>query len=205
MKLEKIPKTRGSFRSARFRPIMRRILRVFILAVAVAVLALASWIQWGGWPDPRAEGVAWEPDAIVVLGGGMQRGASAFQVHQKYPEVPLVVTGDGGELMVYLLLRGVPGTLLIHEGKATSTYENAAFTAALLDARSAQKILLVTDWFHVPRSLGTFRKVQPGREIAAEFIPRAEVVQEWELNSQRRERVAALAYWLRFGVNSFRR
>jgi uncharacterized SAM-binding protein YcdF (DUF218 family) len=170
----------------------------------VGGIALISWIQWGGWPDPVAAEAAWEPDTIVVLGGGNQRGASAYRLHQKYPEVPVLVTGDGGEIMADLLLRGVPGALLIHEVEATSTYENATCTAPLLDAREAQRIILVTDWYHVPRSLATFRHVQPGREIAAEFAPRPEVLQESEIGGQRRERLAALAYWLRFGINSFR-
>jgi uncharacterized SAM-binding protein YcdF (DUF218 family) len=183
--------------------LIRRLLKISALLLAVCVLALAGWVQWGSWPDPQVEKFSGTPDAIVVLGGGIHRSHKAFQIHQRYPEVPMVVTGDGGEIIGDLLHRGVPSDLLIHEAAATSTYENASFTAPILDGRNARQIVLVTDGFHMRRALAVFRHVQPKRETIPMFFRRGKPLSQAEIAGQRRERAAALAYLVGFGINSF--
>lgn len=184
-------------------PLIRRVLRIGAVLSAVCLVSSGVWVQWGGWPDPHPEEFSGTPDAIVVLGGGNQRGHKAFLIHQRFPAVPVVITGDGGEIFDDLIRRGVPRQQLLHEEKATSTYENATLTAPILDACSAGQVVLITDWFHMPRALAVFRHVQATRETHPMFFPHGKVLSAAEVAGQRRERVAALAYWARYGINSF--
>ena len=58
-----------------------------------------------------------------------------------------------------LVRLGVPADRLVLEAKANNTRENATLSKALLDARGAKSVLIVTSAFHVPRALGCFRAV----------------------------------------------
>lgn len=180
--------------------------RTKVAATALASLgaAIAAWVVWGDWPNQKVQALPWRPDCIVVLGGGTaSRWDEAFRMHKEFPDVPLLVTGDGGVIHSWLLHNGVPSDLLLHEPTAESTYENATLTAATLDARGARNVVLVTNWFHSPRALAVFRKIQPGRTFATTFKARKTPPTRWELKSAQRERVAALVYLLIYRVNSF--
>jgi uncharacterized SAM-binding protein YcdF (DUF218 family) len=54
---------------------------------------------------------------------------------------------------------GVPEDQLIIEDKSRNTRENATFTRKLLNPQSNQTWFLVTSAYHMPRSVGIFRKV----------------------------------------------
>lgn len=54
---------------------------------------------------------------------------------------------------------GVPADRLVVEPKANNTRENATESKALLDARGAKRVLLVTSAFHMTRAKGCFRAV----------------------------------------------
>lgn len=58
-----------------------------------------------------------------------------------------------------LVALGVPETRVLVEATANNTRENATASKALLDARGARSVLLVTSAFHAPRALGCFRAV----------------------------------------------
>ena len=61
-------------------------------------------------------------------------------------------------------------------------------------------MILVTNWFHTPRSLAIFRKYQPGREFTVSFSPKPEPMSQWDREAQRRERLAALHNLVVHGV-----
>lgn len=190
----------------RFSAMWQRNKRILSLAATglCIILALVSWIQWGNWPDPEREAISWTPEAIVVLGGGNEaRSREAMRWHRRFPEVPVIVTGDGGTIRGELLDAGLPGALLYHENAATSTEENARFTGPLLSEIGANHVVLVSNWFHIPRSLAAFRQRQPQRTFAAAFEPKPNPLTKWDRASQWRERVASLWYFLRYGINSF--
>jgi uncharacterized SAM-binding protein YcdF (DUF218 family) len=48
---------------------------------------------------------------------------------------------------------------LILERRSRNTYENALFTKAMVDPKPGERWLLVTSAYHMPRSIGLFRKV----------------------------------------------
>lgn len=171
------------------------------ITLAVAIVGGVLWI--GNWPDPAAEPVPWAPDAIVVLGGGdHMRAQEGIRMAKLYPAAPVIVTGDSGYLW-NLLESSLGSTRLRCEPKATSTYENAMFTAPMLDALGAKRVLVVTNWFHAPRSLAIFRRVQTGREFAVCFSKKPNPMPSWDISSQRRERFACVAYLILHGVWCF--
>ena len=165
-------------------------------------LALAAWVRWSHWPDPQPQPLFADADALVVLGGGDQaRWRKALALAADYPNLPVVVTGDQNSIVNALLTHGLPAGRIVHEEFATTTVENALLTAPLLDRLAARRVILVTNWYHAPRALATFRKFQPGREFAVAISLKQNL--PWDPNSQRRERLAAIYNLLRHGVWSW--
>ncbi len=54
---------------------------------------------------------------------------------------------------------GIDKSRLIIERASRNTYENAVFSKALVAPKPGEHWLLVTSAFHMPRSVGLFRKV----------------------------------------------
>ena len=176
------------------------------LAVVSCLLGscLLWWIGWGSWPNPELQKLPWQPDVIMVLGGGNEeRPREALRLSREYPEVPFVVTGDSGFMVEPLIAAGMPRSRIHHEEEATSTVENAQLTEPILEKLGAQRVVLVTNWFHAPRSLAVFRRHQPGREFAVAFEPKPDKMSNWHRYASRRERLAALVYMVRDGIWSF--
>ncbi|WP_296744230.1 YdcF family protein [Mesorhizobium sp.] len=124
---------------------------------------------------------------IVVLGGGMEgqinlvrggyelstagdRFVETAVLARRYPEAKVVVSGGSGELVLegegdaataqrLLTALGVAPDRLILENKSRNTYENAAFTRALVSPKPGETWLLVTSAFHMPRAKALFDKV----------------------------------------------
>ena len=110
-----------------------------------------------------------------------------------YPDAPLVVTGDyQGSIASGLISHGLPARRILIERAATSTVENAQFTRPILDEIHARRAILVTNWYHVPRALQTFRKYQPGREFVVSFEPKPDPLTKYDLAMQFRERLATI-------------
>jgi uncharacterized SAM-binding protein YcdF (DUF218 family) len=180
---------------------MRRFDRIALLAPPVL---FTLWVLYSPWPDPEIRPVPWKPDAIVALGGGDNaRARRTARLAAAFPEACIIITGDGGHMEG--LLRADPETRerLIIEPHATSTWENAVFTEPLLEQTHTRRAILVTNWFHAPRSAAVFRKVIPWLEFEIAFEPAIRPLPPWDLTCHRREKIAAIWYLLRYGVNSF--
>lgn len=135
-------------------------------------------------PKPAADMAA--PYGIIVLGGAiddlltrahgelaLQEGASrlteAALLARRYPGAKLFYTGgssdplggDSGEAAeardFWIGLGMAPERIAI-ETKSRNTDENARFSAEILRPTPDQNWLLVTSAFHMPRSMGLFRK-----------------------------------------------
>lgn len=182
----------------------RRALTVVVCAPLVIVACLAFWVQWGNWPDPRQRPLPWKPEVILILGGGDEdRIRQGSGLADQFPEVPVIVTGDGGSIVQGLIRSGLPTKRIKHEMLAKTTIDNARLTILPLDQCQANRVALVTNWFHVPRALAVFRKLHPEREFAASFEPKPESLTPWDRGAQRRERLAAIWYLLRYQVWSW--
>jgi uncharacterized SAM-binding protein YcdF (DUF218 family) len=120
--------------------------------------------------------------AIVVLGGGVQRGDGeqvfdtlgvwslrrVYLAAQAYRQLKLKVAVSGGRvggahvseasLMKKVLEKdfGVPVTWADEQSR--STYENALYTAKLLKADNVATIVLVTDAWHMRRAVWSFER-----------------------------------------------
>jgi uncharacterized SAM-binding protein YcdF (DUF218 family) len=126
------------------------------------------------------------PAGIIVLGGPIDADlsvahgtpvvrsapdrifAAAALAHQ-YPNARIVFTGGSANLIsndareadfagaIFESL-GIDKSRLITERRSRNTYENAVFTRDMVQPRPGERWLLVTSAFHMPRSIGLFRK-----------------------------------------------
>ncbi|MGV8955407.1 MAG: YdcF family protein [Cypionkella sp.] len=137
--------------------------------------------------EGRFERPAWPPSvgAIIMLGGASDGRISAarqvselteagdrftetLRLAQLYPEAKIVVSGgvavfaSGGEPEAetarrFFLDQGIDQDRLVLESASRNTEENAVLTKGLLVGMKGP-MLLVTSAFHMPRSMGLFRK-----------------------------------------------
>ncbi|WP_411033910.1 YdcF family protein [Shinella sp. BYT-45] len=135
----------------------------------------------------RAELPAGGPACIITLGGGFEsevvaarggfemtqagdRFVETLRLAQQFPQARILISGGDGSLSGaykgdavvgarFLEAFGVPATRLIRETESRDTFENAGNTQALLAANGLERCLLVTSAFHMPRSVGLFRKL----------------------------------------------
>jgi len=126
-------------------------------------------------------------DGIVVLGGvedarvatgrhthalneAAERLTEAAALARRFPEARIVFTSGATEIIsaptigadaAGIVLRdlglGAGGRLLL-ERKSRNTWENAVYTKQLVDPKPGERWLLVTSAWHMPRSMGVFRK-----------------------------------------------
>jgi uncharacterized SAM-binding protein YcdF (DUF218 family) len=123
---------------------------------------------------------------IILLGGGLDvevnttrkgyefnrsgdRYVEVLRLAILYPSAKVVMTGGGSVLAPELESEalaaqrffadfGIAPGRLVYEGESLNTEENARFTRDLLDPQPGEVYLLVTSAFHMPRSVGLFRR-----------------------------------------------
>ena len=127
------------------------------------------------------------PDGIVVLGGSINselsaaRGVTVFRgsadriiasagLARQYPNARIVFSGGNPNLVSsdaakeadYAALAfqslGVSKDRLTTERRSRNTKENAEFSKSLAAPKPGERWLLVTSAYHMPRSVGIFRK-----------------------------------------------
>ncbi|MHB2265113.1 YdcF family protein [Aliihoeflea sp. PC F10.4] len=161
--------------------------------IAFVVIALSTWTSLGALamhpledrfarPDPAPATI----DGIIVLGGGFEgavnlaRGGYELNASgdrfvetailaNRYPNVPVVITGGSGSMILdgegdadtaprLLAALGVDPARFVLENSSRNTDENARFTRDMIDPQAGQTWLLVTSAFHMPRSVLLFQK-----------------------------------------------
>lgn len=134
----------------------------------------------------RPEVMPQDVSTILLLGGSTSgrisaaRGMSEFsdaadrpiealRLARVYPQAQILATGGVGQLLSqgaeteavtterFLRGMGLPPDRFMLEDASRNTAENAQFTAEMLVGREGT-MLLVTSAFHIPRSMGLFRK-----------------------------------------------
>jgi uncharacterized SAM-binding protein YcdF (DUF218 family) len=126
------------------------------------------------------------PAGVIVLGGSIDADLSAAhgvpvtstagdrmivtaELARLYPDARIVYSGGTANLVFdgpreadyadkMFESLGIPKTRLLMERSSRNTYENAELSKALLAPKSRERWLLVTSAFHMPRSVGLFRK-----------------------------------------------
>lgn len=126
--------------------------------------------------------LAQQADAIVVLGGGREVGDPAWQGDQpslmamqrlryaarlaKASQLPILVSGglhfgqppSEAQLMADSLAQDFSVEARWLESDSRTTWENARYTAKLLQAEDIHRVVLVTDAWHMPRSRWSFEQ-----------------------------------------------
>jgi uncharacterized SAM-binding protein YcdF (DUF218 family) len=128
------------------------------------------------------------PDGIVVLGGGIDtdpsaaHGTAAFSssagriiaaaaLAHRYPNARIVYSGGNANLVADDAVKeadyavavfeslGISSDRVISERRSRNTFENAEFSKAIAAPKAGERWLLLTSAYHMPRSVGIFRKV----------------------------------------------
>ncbi|MCB8823421.1 YdcF family protein [Microvirga rosea] len=126
-------------------------------------------------------------DGIILLGGAVdaadsvsrgsivanessERVLDTLTLAYRYPQAKILISGGGGTVfgdgvaeapIIAAYFKGVgidPGRIIV-EDRSRTTAENAIFSRELIDPEKAGRWLLVTSAWHMPRSMGAFRKV----------------------------------------------
>jgi uncharacterized SAM-binding protein YcdF (DUF218 family) len=171
-------------------------------------------------------------DGIIVLGGAIGSGkpiqaetpylndaaeriTALVTLARRYPEAKLVYSGGSGLVrdqslreadMAKPMLEsmGVASGRVIYERDSRNTWENAVFSKKLAEPKPGETWLLVTSAWHMPRSVGCFRKAgwnvvpYPVDYLSwdtrwANFEP---IEQLYALNAAEKEWIGLLAYHL---------
>ncbi|NNP70270.1 YdcF family protein [Acinetobacter sp. Ac_5812] len=138
-----------------------------------------------------------QPNAIVVLGGGLTLGANGkdivvnnytrlrlektLQVEKKYA-LPIVLSGvEAPYMQAWLKERGVEAKLL--ENRSMNTCENSRFSSLLLQKKGgAPTVILITDEYHMPRTRRLF--ALNGIETIPVVAPMPTKLTEWRPSEQ---------------------
>jgi uncharacterized SAM-binding protein YcdF (DUF218 family) len=123
---------------------------------------------------------------IIVLGGGMDadinairkgyelnrsgdRFVEALRLAELYPDAKILISGGGGIFAPgtdteaaagarFFTAFGIAPARILQEDASRNTEENAQLTKATLNPQPGESWLLITSAFHMPRSVGLFRK-----------------------------------------------
>jgi uncharacterized SAM-binding protein YcdF (DUF218 family) len=172
----------------RFVRLGRALAVVSIVLLAICAFSpLGNWLlypleqRFPPWDAARGA-----PDGIIVLGGSIdadisaERGTpvvrsaadriiAAAALARRYPNARVVFSGGSANLFandaresdyagaIFETL-GIAKSRLIMERGSRNTQENAEFSKALVAPKDGERWLLVTSAFHMPRSIGLFRK-----------------------------------------------
>jgi uncharacterized SAM-binding protein YcdF (DUF218 family) len=174
--------------ATRFALLGRKLVVAAVLLLAICAFSpLGNWVlypleqRFPPWDAARGA-----PDGIVVLGGSIDADlsvehgvavvrsaadrliATAALAH-RYPNARIIFSGGSGNLIsndareadyaasVFESL-GISRDRLTMERRSRNTQENAEFSKAIAAPKSGERWLLVTSAFHMPRSVGVFRK-----------------------------------------------
>jgi uncharacterized SAM-binding protein YcdF (DUF218 family) len=182
------------------------------------------------------------PDGIVVLGGSVDPDLSAArgrpvlphaadrlvavaELVRQYPKVRVVFSGGNANLvrddtakeadyaLAALQNLGVPKERLTAERLSRNTVENAEFSKTVAAPKAGERWLLVTSAYHMPRSIGLFRKagfkveaypVDWRTDKSTAFRFSAAVLEGLELTQiAMREWIGLIAYWVTGKTDTF--
>lgn len=172
----------------RFARLGRRLMVSALVLLAICAFSpLANFVlypleqRFPKWDSSRGE-----PDGIIVLGGSLDavlsaahgvpvtagaadRIISAAMLAHRYPNARVVFSGGSPHLIfndakeadyATALFQdlGIPKSRLIMERQSRNTKENAEFSREIVKPKPGERWLLVTSAYHMPRSIGLFRK-----------------------------------------------
>lgn len=147
-------------------------------------------------------------DAIVVLGGGDGRAERAAELYKQGAAPKIIVSGFGDceRNAQTIERRGVPREAITREPDSKSTLENAKMSIPILRQLGAQRVIIVTSWYHSRRGLACFEHLAPDLTFYSRpsyFDSRAQLKRIGRSELVNFEYVKILGYWVRNGVSPF--
>ncbi|SDS08804.1 YdcF family protein [Bradyrhizobium canariense] len=174
--------------ATRFASLGRKLMMASIVVLAIAGFSpLGNWLLYPlETRFPPWDAAHGAPDGIIILGGSVDADLSAAHdtavvrtaadrmiaaaaLARQYPNARIIFSGGSGNLIsndakeadyaaeVFESL-GIPKARLMMERRSRNTQENAEFSKAMAAPKSGERWLLVTSAYHMPRSVGLFRK-----------------------------------------------
>lgn len=158
-----------------------------ISLVIIAVVPVSQWL-FKPLEDrfDRPSELPSDISGIIVLGGAqssdisLKRGSLALSgeaerlieghgLSLRYPNAKLVFSGGSASLLSdapseasvnerYVAMMQIDRSKVVLEGQSRNTLENAAFSKELLNPQKDENWILITSAYHMPRSVGIFRK-----------------------------------------------
>lgn len=159
---------------------------IALLLFFIAIFPVGNWALTpleNAFPMSMPEHV----DGIILLGGDENSSISTardqptfydsanrylrfIELAHKYPEAKLLYTGGSGNLVTASPMKeseiaheelkrvGLPVDQIVFEDTSRNTFENATKLASIVHPTAQQNWLLITNAWHMPRSVGSFRK-----------------------------------------------
>ncbi len=125
---------------------------------------ISGIILLGGFED----GSVTESRGGLALNESAERLTETLRLARALPDAKVVFTGGSGSLFggegigpdirKIFIDAGIEPSRIVIENDSRNTYENATLTKAILRPTPQDRWLLVTSAFHMPRSVGVFRK-----------------------------------------------
>ncbi|MCS7242094.1 MAG: YdcF family protein [Candidatus Caldatribacterium sp.] len=162
----------------------------YLLCALILYFSSAGWILDLLSPELSCPPPSVPPEAIVVLGGGVERNpetheltlnpvslSRVYRAFLLYQERRLPILVSGGKVSEdqerteaevawrTLTTFGVPSKDIILEARSRTTWENARYSAAILRSLGIRSFYLVTSEVHLSRALLAFRKWYPESDI----------------------------------------
>ena len=125
---------------------------------------IAGIILLGGFED----GAITDSRGGLALNESAERLTETVRLARALPDAKVIFTGGSGSLFggegigseigKFFVDSGIEPSRIVIENLSRNTYENAMFTKPLVNPNPQDKWLLVTSAYHMPRSVGVFRK-----------------------------------------------
>ena len=111
-----------------------------------------------------------EGRGVVAMGDGAERQTTMLELARRYPNARVVFSaGDANILRKglaeadlarrFVIEQGMDPDRFVFERVSRNTWENALQSKKLVDPKPGETWILVTSAYHMPRSVGIFRKV----------------------------------------------
>jgi uncharacterized SAM-binding protein YcdF (DUF218 family) len=161
-------------RRRRSRSLLRKILRrSFFVLVPCLGIFIAGFLQFADTVASLQPPPAPKADAIVVLTGGFQRIDQAVELLKSGAGKRLLISGVHPATTGSQIRRNTQGSAALFKccvdlgHEAVDTIGNATEAARWIGDRRYRSILVVTNNYHMPRSLLELRRARPETEFIA--------------------------------------
>ena len=182
--------------------VMRWLLRMLVASGSLFVVLMA--VQGAYWYRTlTAPFEIRQAEAVVVFLGGPGRIRKGYDLANQ-GMAPLLSLSPATERRIQSLDKRFAGTgkppVHMVEDRATTTFENALLTGRLIEAHGIRHCLLVTERFHMPRSLLLLRMVLAGKGVRidpapVEAKPYAVSPLRWSVREQKRAYNEMIEFW----------